>query len=157
MDGMKMPPPGSPPPGSMPHDGMNNMDMPNMGTMHTSFFWSKDVIILFPGWPDHSLGMYILALFFVFLLSAGVEVLSISPAHKPGMSPMMAALMQATVYALRMGLAYLVMLTVMSYNLGIFIVVVAGHAVGFFLVKYRALAMAGRAQGLSFSNLTSKV
>ena len=58
---------------------------------------------------------------------------------------MLAVFFQTCIYALRMGLVYLVMLSVMSYNLGVFIVAVAGHAAGFFLVKARALAVANRA------------
>ncbi|GMP85672.1 hypothetical protein CsSME_00038739 [Camellia sinensis var. sinensis] len=114
------------------------MDM----VMHMSFYWGKDVIVLFQGWPNDSLGMYILALLFVFLLAAATEVLSISPAVKPGKSPMNSGLTQAIVHALRMGLAYMVMLSVMSFNLGIFIVAVVGHTVGFFFVKWWTLAEA---------------
>ncbi|KAL7169740.1 hypothetical protein ACSBR2_034722 [Camellia fascicularis] len=117
---------------------MMNMDM----VMHMSFYWGKDVIVLFQGWPNDSLGMYILALFFVFLLAAATEVLSISHTVKPGKSPMISGLTQAFVHALRMALAYMVMLSVMSFNLGIFIVAVVGHTVGFFFVKWRALAEA---------------
>ncbi|KAK3037489.1 hypothetical protein RJ639_031983 [Escallonia herrerae] len=117
----------------------------NTISMQKNLFWGKDVIILFPGWPDHNLGMYILSLAFVFLLAVAVEVLSVSPVVKPGWSPFAGALNQAAVYALRVALAYLVMLSVMSYNLGILILAVAGNVLGFFLVKYRALVVAARA------------
>lgn len=139
---MEMSMPMSPP-------GSTNMTpgWPNMHhmTMHMNFYWGKDVLILFQGWPKDNLGMYILALAFVFFLSAAIEVLSIPHAVKPGSSPMIGLLIQVTVYAVRMALAYLVMLSVMSYNLGIFIVAVAGHGVGFLLVKIRALAAAAAA------------
>ncbi|CAI9779078.1 unnamed protein product [Fraxinus pennsylvanica] len=118
-------------------------------TMHMTFFWGKDVVVLFQGWPDDRLGMYILALAFVFLLAVAVEVLAVSPPLKPGAQPVSIALIQASVYAVRMALVYLVMLSVMSFNLGIFIVAVAGHALGCFLVKYRALRMASQAEAIS--------
>lgn len=112
-----------------------------------NFYWGKDVIILFQGWPSNNLAMYILALAFVFMLSAATEVLSIPQVVRPssGSRPIISLLIQASVYAVKMGLAYLVMLSVMSYNLGIFIVAVAGHGLGFLLVKIRALAAAGPA------------
>ncbi|CAK9151420.1 unnamed protein product [Ilex paraguariensis] len=125
-------------PESMSNDSMYMKDM----VMHMSFFWGKDVTILFQGWPDNNLGMYILALAFVFFLSAAVEILSVSPIVKMGTSPVVGGLTQASVYAIRMALAYMVMLSVMSFNLGVFIVAVAGHAFGLFVVKYRALATA---------------
>lgn len=114
--------------------------------MQMNFYWGKDVIILFQGWPSNNLAMYILALAFVFMLSAATEVLSIPHVFKSsGSSPMIGLLIQATVYAVKMGLAYLVMLSVMSYNLGIFVVAVAGHGLGFLLIKIRALAAGGAA------------
>lgn len=127
------------------------MDMPStddsmMMMMRNSFFWSKDVIILFSGWPNHSPSMYILALFFVFLLATAVEILSIPPALKPSMTPAVAALVQSLVHALRVGLSYLVMLAVMSFNVGVLLVAIAGHAVGFFLNKFRALDAAAPPQ-----------
>ncbi|KAK3226263.1 hypothetical protein Dsin_006125 [Dipteronia sinensis] len=135
-------------PGSMSSGGMNSSSS-DMMMMHMSFYWGKDAIILFSGWPEKSLVMYILALFFIFLLGLAVEVLSVSPQLVTGSTArsnlMLAVFVQTCVYALRMGFAYLLMLSVMSYNLGIFIVAVAGHAAGFFLVKARALAVANRA------------
>lgn len=127
-----------------------SMKMKDM-VMHMNLYWGKDVIILFQGWPSNNLGMYILALAFVFLLSATIEVLSIAPVVKQGTtkSPVIGGLTQTILYALRIGLSYLVMLSVMSFNLGIFIVAVAGHAFGFFLVKRRELAAAPADQAVS--------
>ncbi|PON41332.1 Ctr copper transporter [Trema orientale] len=72
--------------------------------------------------------MYILALLLVFFMAVAVEVPMI-----------MAAYSRACVYGFRVGLSYcLVMLSLMSFNVGIFIVAVAGHAVGFFVVKFSA-------------------
>ncbi|XP_057504704.1 copper transporter 6-like [Actinidia eriantha] len=138
-------------PGSMSNNGTRNMkDM----VMHMSFYWGKDATILFQGWPNHCLPMYILSLFFVFLLSLATEVLSVSPAEaKPGTSPVTGGVTQAGVYAVRIALAYMVMLSVMSFNLGIFVAAVAGHTVGFFLVKYRATA----AQEEATTGFTPKV
>lgn len=124
------------------HDSMDPGSMSDSG-MHMSFYWGKDAIILFSGWPNGSLGMYMLAFFCVFLLAAAIEIFSVSPTAKIGThNPIAGALIQTCVYAVRMGFAYMVMLAVMSFNLGIFIAAVAGHTVGFFLVKVRALAIA---------------
>lgn len=149
MEDMPMPmtPPGAP---------MSNVTMKGMA-MHTSFFWGSNVTILFQGWPDNNLGMYILSLAFVFLLSVAVEVLSVPPAVKPGTSPAVGGLTQSTVYALRMALAYMVMLSVMSFNLGVFIVAIAGHTLGFFVVKFRALSLASSQAAAATENNIPKV
>lgn len=138
------------PPAMDGNTGMNNStgDSPMMMTttmttnMQMSFYWGKDVVVLFSGWPKESLGQYILAFFFIFLLAVAVEVLSHTPPNKIGKSPVASASIQAIVYAFRTGLAYLVMLGVMSFNVGIFIAAVAGHTLGFFVVKVRALNVA---------------
>ena len=134
-------------PGSSMSDGNMNMSSSPMDmVMHMSFYWGKDAIILFSGWPKQSLGMYILAFFCVFLLAFGIEVLSVAPAAKFIISskPMVGAFIHASVYIVKMGFAYMVMLSVMSFNLGIFIAAVADHALGYFLVKARALAVTNR-------------
>ncbi|CAN6715668.1 hypothetical protein ACFX13_009921 [Malus domestica] len=128
-------------------DDMPNMSPPPKGDltnttygtmmMSSGLTWGKDVIILFPKWPDNNLGMYVLALFFIFLLAVAVEVLSVLPKHRPAAKPYLSLLGQTGVHTFRTGLAYLVMLSVMSFNIGILIAAVAGHALGFFIVKVR--------------------
>ncbi|KAH7865275.1 hypothetical protein Vadar_004496 [Vaccinium darrowii] len=133
------------------NDTNMNMDM----TMQMSFYWGKDATVLFQNWPNHSLGMYIVSLFFVFSLSFGVEAFSVlTTANLPrraGSSPVAGGLKLAAAYALRTALAYMVMLSVMSFNVGIFVAAVLGHTAGFFLVKYRALNVA------SATDITPKV
>ncbi|KAH1256967.1 Copper transporter 2 [Glycine max] len=82
----------------------------------------------------------------VFFLAMIVE-----PNIKCGTNPIKGGLVQASYYVFRISFLYLVKLVVMSFNLGIFIVVVAGHTLGFFLAKSHALALANREQE-SFSD-----
>lgn len=133
----------------MPGDGMNDMTMPMTMMMQMSFYWGKETTILFSGWPDGHFGMYILALFFVFLLAAAVEVLPVFPVVTSRASPMARVLTQAAVYTVKVGLAYLVMLSVMSFNGGVFIVAVFGHGVGYFLVKSQILGAVSGGVGAS--------
>lgn len=99
---------------------------------HMTFFWSKNAEILFSGWPGNRTGMYVLGLIFVFVMSVLVEWLSQTQyskkkKKKDGSSS------SAVVHGLKIGVAYLVMLAVMSFNVGVFMVAVAGHTVGFFI------------------------
>ncbi|XP_008785472.1 copper transporter 6-like [Phoenix dactylifera] len=128
--------------GMMPPSDPGGMPMPSRGgrmAMHMTFFWGKRVEILFSGWPgDRGVGMYLLALLFVFVASALVDYLSSisrrlsrGPAATPGDRRVSTAVLLTTLHAVRLGLAYLVMLAVMSFNVGVLIVAIAGHAVGF--------------------------
>ncbi|KAF8010777.1 hypothetical protein BT93_J1425 [Corymbia citriodora subsp. variegata] len=129
-------------------DGMDHDHMPGMngttmtmappsphhheGMTHMTFFWGTRSEILFSGWPGDRTGMYALALVFVFALCALVEWLSHSrllPPAKPG--AVGAGILRSLLHAVRMGLAYLAMLALMSFNGGVFLAAVAGHAVGF--------------------------
>ncbi|RDX71455.1 Copper transporter 3, partial [Mucuna pruriens] len=119
-------------------NGTNNM------MMQMSFYWGKDAIVIFPDWPNHNIGMYILAILFVFFLAVASEVLSNQPLIKPGTSPLVGGLIQATFHLFRVSFTYLLMLAVMSFNAGIFIAAVLGHSLGFFIAKSRALAIVNR-------------
>ncbi|XP_058217004.1 copper transporter 6-like [Rhododendron vialii] len=124
--------------GMMPSMDNNATNM-NMDTaMHMSFYWGINATILFPDWPNHNLPMYILSLFFIFSLSFGIEAFSVlTTANLPGWTgsgPVMGGLKLAAAYALRTALAYMVMMSVMSFNVGIFITAAIGHTVRFFVV-----------------------
>ncbi|KAF3454624.1 hypothetical protein FNV43_RR05072 [Rhamnella rubrinervis] len=125
------------------HDGMHDMNGTEgmhdhkMMMMHMTFFWGKNAEILFSKWPGTRTGMYVLALIFVFVLSVLVEWLSHCRLIKPGSTQLAAGLIQTVLHAMRVGLAYMVMLAVMSFNVGVFLVAVAGHTVGFLLFGSR--------------------
>ncbi|GFZ19836.1 copper transporter 2 [Actinidia rufa] len=107
--------------------------------MHMTFFWSTDAEILFSGWPGTHKGMYALALVSIFVLSILVEWLShCRLLGKEGSSGDVASgVVRTVMYGVRIGLAYLVMLAVMSFNGGVFLVAVGGHALGFFVFGSR--------------------
>ncbi|KAF8010622.1 hypothetical protein BT93_J1427 [Corymbia citriodora subsp. variegata] len=123
----------------MDHDhmpGMNRTTPPpphghKMMMMHMTFFWGTQAEILFSGWPGTRTGMYALAIVFVFVLCVLVEWLSHSRLLVPAKPGVGSGIIRSLVHALRMGLAYLAMLALMSFNGGVFLAAVAGHAVGF--------------------------
>ncbi|KAB2028340.1 hypothetical protein E1A91_D05G098000v1 [Gossypium mustelinum] len=79
-----------------------------MMMMHMTFFWGKDAEILFSGWPG-----------------------------RRGANNVWAGVVQSLLHAVRVGLAYLVMLAVMSFNGGVFLMAIAGHMLGFLLFGSR--------------------
>lgn len=98
---------------------------------HTAFYWGKEAQFLFSGWPDDHSGMYALALILVFALAIIVEFLSNLNLVKPGSNRVATISFQAGIHAIRAGFGYMVILAVMSYNGGVFIAAVLGHAVGY--------------------------
>ncbi|XP_020086008.1 copper transporter 6-like [Ananas comosus] len=141
-DGMGMPMPMPPPPSSMSmptpmpsDDGMGGNG--KMMMMHMTFFWGKRVQVLFSDWPgDRGLGMYVASLVFVLALAALAEAFSAASGRlaRPGSGPLAAALL-TLLHAARMGIAYLVMLAVMSFNVGVLIAAIVGHALGFLFAR----------------------
>ncbi|KAF8403007.1 hypothetical protein HHK36_011102 [Tetracentron sinense] len=111
--------------------GMSNMHMHRKLMMHMTFFWGKKTEILFLGWPD----MYVLA--FVFGISVLLEWLSHCRLMQSSTNNLPAGLVQTAMHAIRVGLAYMLMLAVMSFNGVVFLVAVAGHSIGFLLFGSR--------------------
>lgn len=123
------PPPPPPPPGTATHIPHR----PSSLLTHLTFYWGKDTQVLFSGWPGHNSGMYALAIIFVFFLAIIVEFLSNINIvkRKPESNRAAAVIFQMGIHSIRAGFAYLVMLSVMSFNGGIFIAAVVGHAFGY--------------------------
>ncbi|KAL3365211.1 hypothetical protein AABB24_010392, partial [Solanum stoloniferum] len=110
--------------------------------MHTAFFWGKNTEILFSSWPGYNnLGMYILGLVFIFFMAIFFEFLSHSNYIKGdnNVDHVRVGLLQTTLYGLRVGLGYVVMLAVMSFNVGIFLVAIVGRLLGFLIFGSRVL------------------
>ncbi|KAI5015311.1 hypothetical protein ZWY2020_056701 [Hordeum vulgare] len=122
-----------------------------MEMMHMTFFWSDRVVVLFPGWPgERGAGMYLLCLLLVLALAALTEALALLSrrlarrGEDGGPATAASAALLTAVHAARMGMAYLVMLAVMSFNVGVLLAAVAGHAVGFLFARSRVRTGAAR-------------
>ncbi|ERN12000.1 hypothetical protein AMTRI_Chr08g160880 [Amborella trichopoda] len=124
-------------------DGMGDMHMPGHNStvmsmdghpmkklmMHITLFWGKDVWILFHGWPGGSLGMYILSVALIYFVAI---LLALPSNHRLVPSSVVGSRGGRTLlHAVRVGLAYLLMLAVMSFNGGILVAAIVGKAVGF--------------------------
>ncbi|KAI3939139.1 hypothetical protein MKX01_002007 [Papaver californicum] len=88
--------------------------------------------ILFKGWPGHQTGMYVLALIIIFAIAMLVEFLAYMEFVKFGLSRIATRILLTVKHGIRIELHYLVMLAVMTFNVGVLIAAVFGHMLGFF-------------------------
>uniref|UniRef100_A0ACD5W4Z2 Uncharacterized protein n=1 Tax=Avena sativa TaxID=4498 RepID=A0ACD5W4Z2_AVESA len=110
--------------------------------MHMTFYWGTQSEILFDGWPGaRGGGMYALALAAVFALAVLLEFLGAYLSRSGRRAAV--AVGAAAVHAARVGGGYVLMLALMSFNVGVLLAAVAGHAAGFLL--FRAGLCGGRA------------
>ncbi|KAH7553770.1 hypothetical protein ACOSP7_029379 [Xanthoceras sorbifolium] len=119
--------------------------------MHMSFYWGHKAEVLFRGWPGSSPGMYALALVFVFILAVLVEWLNHCDVVKPGANRVAAGFFKTALHAVRSGMSYMVMLSVMSFNGGVFLAAVFGHAFGYLLFGSRVFKKSGGSENESGS------
>lgn len=106
-----------------------------------TFFWSRKTEIIFPDWPGQSIYGYILVLLVVFLASIAVEWLSHARFIKSSTNNVTAGLQQTLMYGFRTALAFLVMLAVMSFNVGVLLAAVSGYSVGFLIFGSRVFKL----------------
>ncbi|PON33308.1 Ctr copper transporter [Parasponia andersonii] len=98
---------------------------------NVTFFWGITT-------EEQSVGPYILALNYVFSLCMVIEWLSHARLVKSSSNDnVKAGLLQTLMYGFRVGLAYLVMISVMSFNIGIILAAIAGYSVGFLVFDRR--------------------
>ncbi|PON31511.1 Ctr copper transporter [Parasponia andersonii] len=126
----------------------------------TTFSWGKHNEILFSGWPGTRTVTYVLALISIFVVSVLVEwhthrhdsmIITIQSSSNysrinscnnviidDNYNIIVIGLVETLVHALRVGLAYMVMLGVMSYDVVVLLVAVAGRGLGFLLFGTKA-------------------
>ncbi|GAV69642.1 Ctr domain-containing protein [Cephalotus follicularis] len=130
--------------------------------MHMTFYWSREVNLLFSSWSTKSWPSYALSLLACFLASAMYQYMEnrritlklvATGAVKPGQAPMeesllggkegvvmkkwwsIAKIAGAVMFGVNSGLGYLLMLAVMSFNGGVFLAVVLGLSVGYLVFR----------------------
>lgn len=144
------------PTGSQPvGDSGMLMEGGSMGMMSTWFLTSNHVTLLVKGWETENTPLYIASLVAVFVFGFLYEALSLSQLwiqqrvisktilvhvhqeQKPAsqIADLGKRSLLTLVYGVRIGVGYLIMLAVMSFNLGVYLAVVLGMAVGFFLLR----------------------
>ncbi|GLU02289.1 hypothetical protein SLE2022_195430 [Rubroshorea leprosula] len=105
-----------------------------------TLLWGKTTGDIFPGVPGQTFHCYVFGLTLVFSISLVVEWLSHTRIIKSKSADnVTAGLLQTVMYGIRVALAYLVMLAVMSFNVGVMVAAVAGYSVGFLIFGSRAL------------------
>lgn len=111
--------------------------------LHMSFYWGYKSEILFKGWPGTNPLMYALALLFVFTLAVLVEWLNNFDVVKPEANRVAAGFFKTGLHVIRSGMSYMVMLAVMSFNGGVFLVALFGHAIGYLIFRSRVFKKGG--------------
>ncbi|KAF8010791.1 hypothetical protein BT93_J1439 [Corymbia citriodora subsp. variegata] len=96
-----------------------------------AFHWGNTAEVIFSGWLGPSSWAY------VFCLSVLVEWISHARIPRPGIDNGAASFLQTVMYSVRIGAAYMVMLAVTSFDVGVLIAAVVGHAGGFLLFGTR--------------------
>ncbi|KAM0952501.1 putative Ctr copper transporter [Dioscorea sansibarensis] len=124
--------------------------------MHMTFYWGKTVTILFDSWRTDSWLGYALSLLAVLIAAAFYQYMedrrirfkilarSKSPPSPPSVqTPLLlsssasafARLAASVIFGVNSAIGYLLMLAVMSFNGGVFVAVIIGLAVGYFLFR----------------------
>ncbi|KAL3536458.1 hypothetical protein ACH5RR_004919 [Cinchona calisaya] len=103
-----------------------------------SSFWASYMMRFFPGWPSHqSLGEYCFSMLLVFLLAFTVEFCSnIDPINIKRRSHRLkikGLLLDAALHGLRMFMAYLLIISVITTDFMFLLAALTGHTAGNFI------------------------
>jgi copper transporter 1 len=105
--------------------------------MDMYFRWSSSVQILFEPWQTFSWSWYLLSCIGVLALTIVLEATRFGfhrihhqPQRRKGCQMILFKGKEVGVYAVYMTLSYVVMLVVMTFNVGLFVSVVLGHCIG---------------------------
>ncbi|KVI11932.1 copper transporter 5.1-like [Cynara cardunculus var. scolymus] len=125
----------------------------NATTMHMTFYWGRNVTLLIDSWNTHSWFTYFLTLIVCFLFSAFYQFMedrrlrfkllssSITAENAPFLYNKLfsggsrARFVGSVIFGINAVMNYLLMLAVMSFNGGVFMVIVVGLAVGYLLFR----------------------
>ncbi|KAL2346618.1 hypothetical protein Fmac_000618 [Flemingia macrophylla] len=126
--------------------------------MHMTFYWSKKVTLLIDSWRTKDWTEYLLTLLACLIVSVFYQILEnrrirlkLIGAGKPFPSEIETPLLRrklagnsaklgvkvagAFLFGLSSAIGYLLMLAVMSFNGGVFVAIVVGLAIGYFLFR----------------------
>lgn len=133
-----------------------------MMKMGMTLHWSKELTLLLDSWKTESWPSYILTLLFCFLLSLfhqrlevqllklkSIKISPLPPLLPPPLSESTATsidapkpvpdlcnrMSSAALFGFTSAIGYVIMLTVMTYNAGVFFAVVLGVSSGYFLFR----------------------
>lgn len=102
-----------------------------MAQQHGGFWFGTDVDILFSGWPSgHGYFHFFMALILVFLLSVCAQIYAMTPMTSPKMVPKN-LIQHAALHCLRKLISFLVLLCVITFNMGVLVTVLLGHVGGY--------------------------
>ncbi|BBN19086.1 solute carrier family 31 (copper transporter), member 1 [Marchantia polymorpha subsp. ruderalis] len=138
----------TPPTGSPTSSGSSAMDMVHM--MQMTFYWGKNAEILFDGWKTDNVAEYVFSLLAIFLIAVFHEWLStfradmvqtvLASKEANGLKKpfLLHRLLLTSLFAVNAVTGYALMLMAMTFNGGIFIVIIAGlTAAHFCFQSYR--------------------
>ncbi|XP_022754791.1 copper transporter 5-like [Durio zibethinus] len=123
--------------------------------MHMTLYWGKDVTLLIDYWKTDSWLSYLLTLLACFLFASFYQYMedrrlrfrsiafsnSSQPSSNVAADPLLpkyrcsSKLAMAVLFGINSAIGYLLMLAIMSFNVGVFLAIVLGLAVGYLLFR----------------------